>query len=203
MMVPVHRTELFSMTANLAMRRFVFASMVVSLWLFSTLLTEAQGELSRYPGSPELRSPTGQYVISSLDDEKLEPSHVLVVHSTRTKEEKFRIPYARYVEVAWSPDGNSLAVNDHGGSTYTDCKIISLGQETRSIEVSEQLRAKINPPSMTRNHHVFLECVEWLGNNKVRIKTHGYGDRDPKGFAESYVFNVRESVFEANAFKAQ
>jgi len=150
-----------------------------------------------------MKSPTGLYILSSIDNENIEPSHFLVVRSTRTEKEEIRIPYARYVEVGWSPDGKHLAVNDHGGSNYTNCKILSFGENIRSIEITEQLRAKINPPSITRNHHAFLECVEWLGNDKIRIKTHGYGDLDPKGFSESYVFHVEEGLFEANSHKAR
>lgn len=201
MTAPVHRTEFPWVKTNFVTRRFLFAFLCVSLCLSSAFLAEAQDKLSRYPGSPDLKSPTGLYVLSSIDNEKIEPSHFLVVRSTRTQKEEIRIPYARYVEVGWSPDGKRLAVNDHGGSNYTNCKILSFGDDIRSIEIAEQLRAKINPPSITRNHHVFLECVEWLGNDKVKIKAHGYGDLDPKGFSETYVFRIEEGLFEANALK--
>jgi hypothetical protein len=134
-----------------------------------------------------------------VDNEKIEPSHFVVVRNTRVEKEEIRIPYARYVEVAWSPDGKSLAVNDHSGSNYTNCKLLSFGENARAIKIDEQLRATINPPSITRNHHVFIECVEWMGNDRVRIKAHGYGDLDSEGFSESYVYQIEEGLFEANA----
>lgn len=204
MTAPVSRIELPGMGTSLVTRRKpFFASLCFLLYFASTFPSEAEDKLVRYPGSSDMKSPTGLYVLSSIDNENFEPSHILVVRSIRTDKEEIRIPYTRYIEAAWSPDGNRLAVNDHGGSNYTDCKVISFGKNVRSIELIEQLRAKINPPSITRNHHVFLECVEWLGNDTLGIKTHGYGDLDPNGFSESYIFHVEAGLFEANAHKVR
>jgi len=157
----------------------------------------AEDKLTRYPGASALKSPTGLYAVSSVDKEDVEPAHVLVVRNTRTEKEVARVPYSRYVEVMWSPDGTSLAINNHGGSDHTKCEILSFGQPIRSLDLLKTLRSQINPPSIRINHHVFLECVAWLGNDVVSVTSHGYGEVNPTGFTESYLFSVKERRFKS------
>lgn len=38
------------------------------------------------------------------------------------------------------------------------------------------------------NHHVYIESVKWLSENKVKIKISGYGDIDPEGFTLWYEY---------------
>lgn len=156
---------------------------------------EAEDKLTRYPGSSDLKSPTGLYVVSSIDNENVEPAHVLVVRNPQMKREVTRIPYPRYVEVVWSPDGTSLAINNHSGSDHTTCMLLSWGKPKRSLDLLEMLRTQIHPPSIRINHHVSLECVAWLGNAVISVKTHGYGDLNTDGFSDSYLFSVDERLF--------
>ena len=158
-------------------------------WVFS--LPAIAGDMfTRYPGSRDLQSPSGLFVLNNLDIESGDLPHLLVVRNVETTKEEFRLPYKRYVEVLWSPDGTHLLINDHGGSDYSDCMIISFRDADKRIDVSELLRRGAGNRSITKNHHVFIEGVKWFGNNRVMVKVHGYGAIDPNGFTQSYIYEI-------------
>jgi hypothetical protein len=150
----------------------------------------AGDKLTRYPGSRDLQSPNGLFVLNNLEIETGDLPHLLVVRNVKTTKEEFRLPYKRYVEVLWSPDGSHLLINDHGGSDYSDCMIISFRDTDKRVDVSELLRRGTENLSVTQNHHVFIEGVEWLGNDRVMVKVYGYGDIDPDGFTQSYIYEI-------------
>lgn len=150
----------------------------------------AGDKLTRYPGSGDLLSPKGHRVVINRDIETDDPPHLLVVRNVETTKDEFWLPYKRYVEVLWSPDGSYLLINDHGGSDYSGCMIISFRDANKRIDVSELLRNGAESRSVTKNHHVFIEGVEWLGNDRIVVTVHGYGDIDPNGFIQSYVYEI-------------
>jgi hypothetical protein len=165
------------------------AAIFVLLCLAYTWPAMAGDKLTRYPGSNDLHSPSGLIVLSNRDFESGDPPHLLIGHSADGRSEVFRFPYARYVEVIWSPDGRFLLINDHAGSDSANCIVISIQEGGKKIDVSGMLRGGADR-RINDNHHVFIQGVEWLGNDKILVTAHGYGEVDPGGFALSYIYEI-------------
>jgi hypothetical protein len=78
-------------------------------------------------------------------------------------------------------------INDYGGSDYSTCLVFSFAEQGTRVDVLEELRVKMGSDrSIFGNHHVYVECVGWVGNDKVKVKVSGYGDVDPDGFTRIY-----------------
>jgi len=107
----------------------------------------------------------------------------------KTNEKLFS--YNRYVDVLWSPKGTGLIVNDHGGSDYANSIIFLFNGVRKSIDLKATLLKTMSEnKSIFGNHHVYIEGVEWLDENRVKVKISGYGDIDPNGFTLWYEYTI-------------
>jgi hypothetical protein len=145
----------------------------------------------RLPGISEIPSPDGQYSLINIDDEKIEPSHYILLKNLKTKKEEKLYSYSRYVEILWGPDSKGLILNDHGGSDYTNCIVILLNEKKMVIDIKDQLKKYMGDnQTILGNHHVYIEGIEWLSNKKIKVRIKGYGDIDPDGFVLWYEYSI-------------
>lgn len=163
---------------------------ILSFFCIADAKTEEQ--LIRFPGErSEITSPSGKYILYNVNNEHYSPHHVLFLKDVIAKTEEKLLSYSRFAEVAWSPSGNALIINDHGGSDYTNCIVFLFGKEKKIIKLKEFLRQKIGDnKSIFKNHHVYIEGMKWLSENKVKIKISGYGNVDPEGFILWYEYTI-------------
>ncbi len=164
--------------------------------LIFILVTSAIGgeELIRFPGEiTEIISPSGKYVLYNVDNEKGEHNHILFLKENKKEKDIELYSYKRYVEILWSPIGNSLIINDHGGSDYTNSIIFILDGERKMIDIGKELKKKLGDnKSIFGNHHVYIEGIKWIDENKLKVKIYGYGDIDPDGFALLYEYTIED-----------
>jgi hypothetical protein len=161
---------------------------ILSSFTFAT----AKPTLTRFPGElSEISSPNERYVLYNIDNDKSPPYHALYLKDLRNNTNENLFSYSRYVDVLWSPQGTGLIVNDHGGSDYSNSMIYLLNGVKGSIDLKAVLHQKMGEnKSIFRNHHVYIEIVEWLDENRVKVNISGYGDIDPNGFELWYEYTI-------------
>lgn len=143
------------------------------------------------PGATHrIASPNGYLVLINIDSD-IEPYHKLVLKNLRTGIETGLLAYSRHVSASWSPDGDSLFVNDFAASDNSNCYVYLLKTSTTPVDINEELR-KVRPQDshLWGNHHLFIEAKKWLSNNEVLLKIHSYGDIDPDGYQACYVYSL-------------
>src|SRR4030067_2972410 len=159
------------MTAS-ANKTWVAINLIFLLWLtFAT----AKEKLTQFPGeiSP-ISSPNKRYILYNIDNDKSAPYHALYLKDLKNKTDEKILSYNRYVDVLWSPKGTGLIVNDHGGSDYANSIIFLLNGVKNSIDLKGVLRQKMSEnKSIFRNHHVYIESVEWLDEKRVKVRISG------------------------------
>lgn len=160
----------------------------------------ANMNLTRFPGErSEITSPNGRYILYNINTEKAKPYHTLFLKDLKKKTDEKLYTYDRYIEVLWSPKGTALIVNDHGGSDYTNSIIFLLNDWKKKIDVKEQIRLRMgNNKSIFGNHHVYIEGIEWIDENNIKIKIYGYGEVDPDGFTLWYEYKIGEGFQKLN-----
>jgi hypothetical protein len=106
------------------------------------------------------------------------------------RSEQIIYAYGRSVEVMWSPQGNKLVINDHGGSDYSNCVVFDVNTH-KYIDIEKELQQQQRyNQSLWKNHHVYISCIAWLSESTLSVKVHGYGDVDPNGFAARYEYTI-------------
>ncbi len=152
----------------------------------------AKGNLTRFPSEKNaLSSPDGKYLVINRDDEKRKPPHTLFLRDRKTGREQHLYSYWRYVAVLWSPDSKRLIINDHAGSDWSKSLIFVVDEKVQQLDVSQDLLRKFgSDEKLTRSHHLYIESVDWISNDKVLVKVFGYGETSPKGFSVWYEYTV-------------
>ena len=173
------------------MRHGILAVFVLFPGLTVYALPQTQEKVS-FPGPrAESRSPNGYYVIRNVDQDNVPFAHKLFFRDEHAKEEFLLMEYGRHVETLWSPSGHNLVVNDHAGSDYSEIYVYEFKPNFRSIKLSEQIREKFeSDASIVKNHHVYMDAVEWLSDERLKIRVSGYGDVDPKGFKHWFTYTL-------------
>lgn len=170
-----------------------------SFLLFSAI---ASMNLTRFPGErSEILSPNRRFILYNIDTENTWPNHALFLKDIKEEKEKKLYAYQRYVEVLWSPQSTALFINDHGGSDYSNSIIFIFEgkKKNKTFDLREELRQNLgNHKSIFGNHHVYIESVEWLNEDKVKVKISGYGDVDPDGFTLWYEYKIGEGFRKLN-----
>lgn len=147
------------------------------------------------PGSTsQIKSPNGYLVLVNIDSDS-EPFHSLVLKNLRTGMEKTLQTYSRHITVSWSPGGDSLFVNDFGGSDYSNCLVYTFDGSFTPLDVTEEMR-RLRPQDshLWGNHHIYIQASKWLNDTELLIRVHGYGDIDPKGYRACYVFSLSRTL---------
>lgn len=180
-----------------ASRNF-FLTCVAILLLFLWSFCAGASQLTQFPSDVlELPSPSGRFTIVNIDSEFASPNHALLLWDTRTQSVQKLFPYDRSVEVAWSPRGTSLFLNDHGGSDYTNCHVFSFdndGSNRKAFNVTEQLKkATKENKGIFGNHHIYIEAVSWIDEQKILIRASGYGDVNAGGFCFLYEYAIKKN----------
>ncbi len=157
-------------------------------------LAAAESRSAHYPArSGGLTSPDGRYVLLNIDNETdnqvqyLGDNHALYLIDLKFARLRKVHAYGRSVVVSWSPRGSAFYINDRTGSNSSNVifYLVSIG---KAINLSEEFRQRVTQKSVERNHHVYFEATEWLTENTVKLKIHGYGDVDPNGFELWYEY---------------
>jgi hypothetical protein len=142
-----------------------------------------------------LTSPEGRYVVLNIDSQTenqvhyLGDNHALYLVDLKVPSVKRVHAYGRSASVRWSPKGSAFFINDRTGSNSSNVIVFVLARGT-ALDISKELKKRVQHKSITGNDHVYLEATEWLAENIVKIKVHGYGDVDPKGFELWYEYVI-------------
>lgn len=103
--------------------------------------------------------------------------------------------FERSVDVAWSPSGAHLFVNDYVGSNVSDCLAVSPSERgTRGVSLTGVLR-RAGRPEVTRalkGDHVYVTCAGWEAATKVRVEMRG--DVFPETFAYAFVYDLKSGT---------
>lgn len=159
------------------------------LWAIAFVATSASIQPdARYPGGSELPSPNDQFVIQNEDADE-EPHHTLYLLSKSTGVRRRLQTYERHVSVAWSPDSRAIFVNDFAGSDWSTCVIFFTDGE-KSIDIRQELAGRADWEGLLSNHHSYVEAIDWLDSETVKVRIHGYGDQRPAGFDRVLDFHV-------------
>jgi hypothetical protein len=121
----------------------------------------------------------------------VEPYHALYMRDEQRKTEEKLLAYNRHVTALWSPDGKGLAINDYGGSDYSNCFVFSFDGEHKKVDIRQELEQLLAASdSIFDNHHVYVECAAWLTGHELKVKVSGHGDVSPKGFTRLYRYSI-------------
>ena len=145
-----------------------------------------------FPGPTPAPSPDKRYVIESQQPTSALPQHVLLLQDTTTNATKELLRFNRHVEVLWAPNSRAIAINDFTGSDSATCWIVRIeGDRLQSEDLGARLEA--TPGFNARihgNHHVYIHAVAWADQTVVRVSVDGYGEMDPRGFADLYEYTL-------------
>ena len=174
---------------------YVIGTRLLSVFLFSTMLSQANTQKFTFPGSrSEAKSPDGRYTIRNADDEKKEPAHTLTLIDTGSGSSTQIYSYRRHVDVLWSPTSRAFVVNDYEGSDVSRPVLFTAPWADQPVDLREKLtdflRSRGEAKSVEGDHHVYFSAKRWLGGSEILCQVTGYGDVDPKGFTRHYVYKI-------------
>ena len=170
-------------------RCLVLSSLLV---LGSTAGISSRSKLTQFPNEGiGLPSPQGQYIVESIDQDDI-PNHRLVLRETTSGEVTELIEYSRYVDVAWSPRGVWLFINDYAGSNLTDCYVLEVvnSKVVRRIDIIEELRSSGYSSSKLGALHLYVAGIRWQSENRLRLEVSGYDEPFPRGFKDDFEYVI-------------
>ena len=166
---------------------------------FSGLPVHGQTAGCSFPGSShDCPDSTGRRVISWHEPSVGTP-HELWLRSVGDGQRFKLIQFDRSVGVLWSPNGHSLAITDHSGSSESKLLVAMGGNLQRLANVETALRASfVALPDIFKNGHRNFEAVRWLRPNTLLFKVRAY-DSDPnKEYAKTFQYNLNGRVTESS-----
>ena len=178
------------------------SSWIIGTVLCLVLLAEAVAQEVSFPGiRSEAKSPDGRYLIRNLDDEKRQPAHALVLRTEDGLQTRF-YEYRRHVDVIWSPASDAFVVNDYEGSDAAHPVLFSKPWHMQPVDLREELLKYLNSKGAAKiildNHHVYLLARRWLSKDEILCRVRGYGDANPNGFSENYIYKVGNGFLETH-----
>jgi hypothetical protein len=176
-------------------RLYGIGTRLLSLFLFSTMLSQANTQKVTFPGRrSEAKSPDGRYAIRNADDEKKEPAHTLTLIDSGSGSSTQIYSYGRHVDVLWSPTSRAFVVNDYEGSDTSRPVLFTVPWAGQPLDLREKLtyflRSRGKAKGVDGNHHVYFTVQHWLSGDEILCQVTGYGDADPKGFTERYIYKL-------------
>lgn len=150
-----------------------------------TLRAVSQGPNSRvsFPSAQsEAVSPDRRFAVVNTDADA-KPFHTLSLEDRRAKSHRKLLEYGRSVEVLWSPESTSFAVNDYAGSNVAECRVFSVLSDRPPLDVGDQIRSGITNTTelatLQKNDHVYYAAVRWTSPDVLRVKVWGHGAESP------------------------
>jgi hypothetical protein len=170
----------------------LFAS--ISIAAFST-----ESQVVHFPGKVNsISSPDHKYRLINVDWDRQDDegnNHRLMIEGGG-KTRRMIFSYGRYIDVFWSPTSQFLVINDHGGSDYSTCVIVSTNEGQKESDIGKQLREQLRDSVyISGSHHLYIEGVQWLDKMTLKIRVHGYGSGFPKGFTLWYAYRIEDGIF--------
>jgi len=136
-----------------------------------------------FPGDQsEVRAPSGRFAVAWVAaDESPNGEHQLLLKDNRSGTSTLLLSFGRSVTVAWSPDGQHLAISNRVGSDSTESWVYSV-DGTPPVSVWTLLKLQHGERSLafaTGAHHLYVEADAWLSNSALSIRAWGYGGAQP------------------------
>jgi hypothetical protein len=147
-----------------------------------------------FPAQSEAASPDGRYVVFSIESGTV-PYHSVFLQDMWQlyKTPRKLLNYDRSIVLLWRYDSKLFAVTDYFGSDSPRCSIFSVDEKVPPIQVLDVLSHQLSADTWRQlegrlsNHRAYVEAVEWETKSlMVKITLSGYGNADPKGFADFY-----------------
>ncbi len=89
--------------------------------------------------------------------------------------------FDRWVEVLWSPSGDSFLVNDHEGSDSSRVYVYDSVRPAAPHEVRAELPHSVGQ-ALAESHHAYLSASKWVDESTVLLRAEGYGMAQSAGF---------------------
>ncbi len=96
----------------------------------------------------------------------------------------------------WNPDGKSFALTDHEGSNFALCRVFFVNDQIKTIPVLENLLKRVSvreQKEIQRNDHLYVQAVQWIDPDVLRIKIWGHDSESRTGFERFYRFSISKS----------
>jgi len=145
----------------------------------------------RFPGKKsELTSPDGRWVLQDVHRDQ-GPNHSIFLKDRTSGKTRKICDYERGVGLVWSPDSRRFALNDYGGSDYTETNIFSIDDAVSKIDVQKEIQDKSDVK--LGGDHEYFGVAYWVDKRRVVVHHWGYGNGDPV-YCECYVYTLNGSV---------
>jgi hypothetical protein len=176
-------------------RRAARAICFLTAFLFAAIASGISAQNVSFPGTrSQSKSPDGRFVIKNFDSDTENPAHTLTLLDHRMGTEVKIYRYGRGVDVLWSPNSKAFVINDHEGSNVSHPVLFMEPWSTHFTDLRESLidflRSRNEAKSLLDNDHVYITGERWLDSDKILCKVTGYGDADPQGFTQHYVYKI-------------
>ena len=181
----------------------VLSALLVGLALSATAQQVPPGAVP-FPGSPGAYCPGNtRYEIVYRE---LYPSpggnHELLLRDRKTGKDRSVLAFDRHTEVLWAPGCEAFTVTDWGGSDFSRVLLYTVSAREPVADIQALILKQLgHQPSITGNHHVYLQAVAWPKSNVVRVRASGYGDVDPGGFEAFYEYELGGTIRKVPAQK--
>jgi hypothetical protein len=173
--------------------------LLVALSNLTAAPTRPQASITRpidFPEHSRAISPDGRYSIIGIESDS-GPYHTVFLEDRRTNMRRKLFEYGRHIEILWNPDSRSFVLNDYAGSDYSECKIISVDEKVRPIDVWDKIVKGITineQRSLLENHHVYIAAREWISPDTLKVRVWGYGNVNHSGFTRFYIYDKKLGV---------
>jgi TPR repeat protein len=99
----------------------------------------------------------------------------------------------RWVQMAWSPDGNRLLITDGVGSDETDSYIYKLGKTgamVKEADLFDEFKKSADEKlDEFEKDHFYLEGVEWINDSSILVNITGHAGQ--KNFYRIYIYDYK------------
>jgi hypothetical protein len=176
------------------MKPFAFILATVGLIALASGIADGQARCT-FPGkSQRCSSPRDLWEV-----EWREPSgnggHTLWLKATGSATPTKLLEFERSADLLWSPDGRSLAVTDHAGSSESVLWVFTGPTLLPAVNVEGRLRASLGElPEIFRNGHRYLEALGWVRGNLLRFRVRAYDSEPGKEYKDTFRYDLSGHV---------
>ena len=168
---------------------------LLSLWTGLACTQDFKTWSVGFPDHSRVYSPNGRYALINVNNNE-EPYHTVFLENRRLKTRRMLFQYRRGVDVLWNPDSESFALTDYGGSDFAHCSVVFVDEKIETIPVLEQLLKRLSvrdQKDIQRNDHLYVQAVQWINLDVLRIKIWGHDSESRTGFERFYRFSRSKS----------
>jgi hypothetical protein len=175
--------------------RVVLAHVFVIASLMQSPIGRQASESCVFPGTATTCEGPGNLRLLEWREPSADRPHELLLRKISGGQPIRVFRFNRSVHILWAPDGRTLAITDHTGSSDSSVWVLTVESPDRPVNVEARLVADLGrQPAIFRNGHRYFEAVRWLPDGDLLFRVRAHDAVPDKEYRGSFVYHADGGV---------